>query len=164
MVWHNHGSIFNRQSDCRRQTHMTTFGGGEALFIEYAPSHRNPSYYTELIDSTHRVVPGWHTRHNNNTVERFPEQARRVSHLIWRMEHDVRNDRSTPRCLATHATPAPRGESRRNRCTSTHTSNVVTMLACRRPISMVQWHRSIKCKIWREAADRRSAVDRQIPH
>ena len=39
---HNHGGIFNRQSDCKFQTYMWLISGGGVHFIASAPGRRQP--------------------------------------------------------------------------------------------------------------------------
>jgi len=43
---HNYDGIFNRKSDCWRQTHVTTFGGGGTSLL-LPPGAENRSYATD---------------------------------------------------------------------------------------------------------------------
>ena len=43
---HNHSCIFDQKTDCGRQTHVATFGGGGRTSLLLPPGAENPSYAT----------------------------------------------------------------------------------------------------------------------
>jgi len=51
---HSHDGIFNRQSDCKNQTDVTTFRVGETIHWFCTQDAENPSYATEFHDLWHQ--------------------------------------------------------------------------------------------------------------